>query len=56
MTVTDLKRYPVDEFNGWLAFYAEKQRRERVEKGDLMALDFESGEGIGQLKKLGLIK
>lgn len=53
--VSDLKEYPVSELKGWIDFYQEKERREQVKKGNLMAMDFDSEEGIDSLKQLGVI-
>ncbi len=40
MTVGQLKENMTwNEYQGWIAFYADKQRRQEVEKGNLMAMD-----------------
>jgi hypothetical protein len=52
--VTHLKTLPTSEFQGWLAFYAEKDRRDRARRGDLCAMD--DDEIVDGLKQLGIVE
>jgi len=39
MTVTQLKReMTVTEYFGWLAYYAEKDRRQEADSGNILAM------------------
>jgi hypothetical protein len=52
--VTHLKTLPTSEFQGWLSFYAEKSRREKVSRGDLAAMD--DDEIVDGLRQLGIVE
>jgi len=54
--VTYLKTLPASELTGWFSFYAEKDRRDKAKKGDLIAMmDGDEDDLVENLKSMGAI-